>query len=144
MSEDKNNMLDVLKFELAFLEQGGYGRSVRTPWRATSMFQDSPSCINFNSPDRPHPCAECPLIGFVPAEAQGGDIPCHDIPLNSHGETVHSMERQRTQVEMEDELRKWLHATIERLEAEPGGKPRKPVASRRNSASHVSSTSAPV
>ena len=48
MSDDKRDVLEVLKFELQFLEQGGYGRSVRTPWKATSMFQDSPSCINFN------------------------------------------------------------------------------------------------
>lgn len=50
VSNDKRDGLDVLKFELAFLEQGGYGRSVRTPWKATSVFQDSPSCLNFNEP----------------------------------------------------------------------------------------------
>ena len=48
MSDDKRDVLEVLKFELSFLEQGGYGRSVRTPWKATSVFQDSPSCLNFN------------------------------------------------------------------------------------------------
>ena len=42
MSDDKRDILEVLKFELSFLEQGGYGRSVRTPWKATSVFQDSP------------------------------------------------------------------------------------------------------
>jgi hypothetical protein len=118
MPEDERNILDVLKFELAFLEQGGYGRSVKTPWRATSMFQDSPSCINFNSPERSHPCAECSLIGFVPAESREEEIPCHHIPLNSNGETVHGMDRQRTRIEMEAEFRKWLLATIERLEEE--------------------------
>ena len=45
MSTDKRDILDVLKFELNFLEQGGYGRSVRTPWNPTSIFQDSLSCI---------------------------------------------------------------------------------------------------
>lgn len=53
MSNDKRDVLDVLKFELAFLEPGGYGRSVRTPWKATSVFQDSPSCLNFNDPALP-------------------------------------------------------------------------------------------
>jgi hypothetical protein len=51
MSEDKRDILEVLKFELAFLEQGGHGRSVRTPWKPSSVFQDSLSCINFNNPD---------------------------------------------------------------------------------------------
>jgi hypothetical protein len=66
MSTDKRDILEVLKFELSFLEQGGYGRSVRTPWKATSMFQDSPSCLNFNDPARPHACDECLLTDFVP------------------------------------------------------------------------------
>ena len=70
MSDDKRDVLEVLKFELSFLEQGGYGRSVRTPWKATSAFQDSPSCINFNDPGRPHPCSECLLTDFVPTEAR--------------------------------------------------------------------------
>jgi len=66
MSDDKRDVLEVLRFELSFLEQGGYGRSVRTPWKATSAFQDSPSCLNFHDPARPHPCNECLLTDFVP------------------------------------------------------------------------------
>jgi hypothetical protein len=31
MAQDKRDVLEVLQFELSFLEQGGYGRSVRTP-----------------------------------------------------------------------------------------------------------------
>src|SRR5438874_9550394 len=88
MSEDKRDILDVLKFELNFLEQGGYGRSVRTPWKPTSIFQDSISCINFNDPERPHPCNECLLTDFVSGDLTTEEIPCHHIPLNAHGETV--------------------------------------------------------
>ena len=66
MADEKRDVLEVLKFELSFLEQGGYGRSVRTPWKATSVFQDSPSCLNFNDPARPHACSECLLTDFVP------------------------------------------------------------------------------
>src|SRR5438309_874303 len=40
MAQEKRDILEVLKFELSFLEQGGYGRSVRTPWKPTSVFQD--------------------------------------------------------------------------------------------------------
>jgi hypothetical protein len=30
MAQDKRDVLEVLQFEPSFLEQGGYGRSVRT------------------------------------------------------------------------------------------------------------------
>ncbi|HVO80488.1 MAG TPA: hypothetical protein VMT28_07145 [Terriglobales bacterium] len=118
MSDDKRDVLDVLKFELSFLEQGGYGRSVRTPWKPTSIFQDSLSCINFNDPDRPHPCSECLLTDFVPSAAQGEGVPCHHIPLNQAGETVDSMERQYNQYELEAAVKDWLRATIQRIEQE--------------------------
>jgi len=55
MATDDRDVLEVLNFELAFLEQGGYGRSVRTPWKPTSIFQDSISCLNFGEPERVHP-----------------------------------------------------------------------------------------
>lgn len=118
MSDDKRDVLDVLRFELSFLEQGGYGRSVRTPWRPTSTFQDSVTCINFNDPERPHPCSECLLTDFVPAERQEESVPCHHIPLNRAGETVDSMERQCNQLELEEAVRNWLRATIQRIEQE--------------------------
>jgi hypothetical protein len=56
MLTDDRDVLDVLKFELDFIEKGGYGRSVRTPWLATSIFQDSLTCLNFGDPNRSHPC----------------------------------------------------------------------------------------
>ncbi len=122
MSNDPRDILDVLKFELNFLEQGGYGRSVRTPWKPTSIFLDSPSCINFNDSSRPHPCNECALTDFVPLKRQEEDTPCHHIPLNTQGETVYTMERQRERIDLEDALRKWLRNTIERIERERAGK----------------------
>jgi len=118
MSNDKRDILEVLKFELNFLEQGGYGRSVKTPWKPTSIFLDSPSCINFNDSGRPNPCSECLLTDLVPAKYQEEEIPCHHIPLNSHGETVYSMERQREQAELEEAVKGWLRSTIQRIEAE--------------------------
>ncbi len=118
MSNDKRDILEVLRFELNFLEQGGYGRSVRTPWKPTSVFQDSLSCINFNDPDRPHPCSECLLTDFVPRDAQAENVPCHHIPLNLQGETVDTLERTGNQVELEDALRNWLRDTIRRIEQE--------------------------
>ena len=52
MPRDDRNLLEVLKFELEFLEQGGYGRLPREAWRARFVFEDSPTCMNFNSKDR--------------------------------------------------------------------------------------------
>jgi len=122
MSTDKRDILDVLRFELSFLEQGGYGRSVRTPWRPTSIFQDSLSCINFNDSGRSHPCSQCLLNDLVPNNCQEESVPCHHIPLNQEGETVDSMERQCSQVELEETVKNWLRRTIERIETERGQK----------------------
>jgi hypothetical protein len=118
MSDDKRDVLEVLKFELSFLEQGGYGRSVRTPWKGPSALQDSPSCLNFNDPARPHPCSECLLTDFVPGDALEESIPCHFIPLNDMGETVDSLERHSDQPELEEALENWLRSTIACLENE--------------------------
>ena len=118
MSKDKRDILEVLKFELSFLEQGGYGRSVRTPWKPTSIFQDSLSCINFNDAERPHPCNECLLSDLVPANSADESVPCHHIPLNQDGETVYSMEWQCNQVELEEAVKNWLRRTIQRIESE--------------------------
>ncbi len=37
MPKDDRDVLEVLKFELDFIEKGGYGRSVRTPWLPVSL-----------------------------------------------------------------------------------------------------------
>ena len=33
MAKDERDLLDLLKFELKFLEDGGYDSSHHTPWR---------------------------------------------------------------------------------------------------------------
>ena len=121
---DNRDLLEVLKFELSFLEQGGYGRSVRTPWKATSAFQDSLSCLNYGEADRPHPCNECVLYAFVPERFRSETVPCHHIPLNDRGDTLDSVDRGYNQIEIEEKLRSWLRATIARLEQD---EPRKAV-----------------
>jgi hypothetical protein len=80
MPTDKRNLLDVLKFELEFLEQGGYGRLPRESWRPRLVFEDSPTCMNFNSKDR-EPCDECLLMQLVPENARKEQTPCIHIPL---------------------------------------------------------------
>ena len=118
MAQDDRDILEVLKFELAFLEQGGYGRSVRTPWKPTSIFQDSLSCLNFGEPEKVHPCSECLLIDFVPAEERAAEVPCHHIQLNASGETVDSVNRYDHQQELEEKVKGWLRAAIQRIEAQ--------------------------
>ncbi|MGA2020762.1 MAG: hypothetical protein ABSH02_09245 [Candidatus Sulfotelmatobacter sp.] len=117
MPRDTRNLLDVLKFELEFLEQGGYGRLPREAWRPRLVFEDSPTCMNFNSKDR-EPCSECLLMQFVPAEARKEQTPCTHIPLSMNGETLDSLYRTGTQQELEAALGAWLRATIHQLEAE--------------------------
>ena len=43
MAQDRREMLEFLNFELKFLEDGGCGRSPRSPRRARNAFEDSPS-----------------------------------------------------------------------------------------------------
>jgi len=65
MGSDDRDILELLRAELDFIEKGGYGRSVRTPWQSKSIFQDSLSCLNYGDPKRAHPCNECHLLEFV-------------------------------------------------------------------------------
>ncbi len=116
--QDDRNILDVLKAELNFLKKGGYGRSPREPWRAQLFFEDSPSCMNYDSKENPTPCEECALMQFVPSGKRGEKIPCRHIPITREGETLYDLYRGATQQEMEDAMGDWLRVTIARLEAE--------------------------
>lgn len=118
MPKDDRDVLEVLKAELDFIEKGGYGRSVRTPWLPTSVFEDSLSCLNFGDPTHSRPCEECLLMQFVPEERRKEKVPCHHIPLSDKGETVDVLEHWENQAEMEDSVKKWLRTTITRLKAE--------------------------
>jgi hypothetical protein len=117
MATDNRSLLEVLRFELDFLEQGGYGRLPREAWRARFIFEDSPTCLNFSSTHR-DPCSECVLAKFVPADALGERSACIHIPLTPDGETLESLYRTGTQQEIEEALGAWLRTTIRRLEAE--------------------------
>jgi hypothetical protein len=117
MPQDERNILDVLKAEMNFLKKGGYGRSPRTPWHVQLIFEDSPTCMNYDMKDNPDPCSECILMQFVPPEKRGEKVPCRHIPLTREGETVQELYRGGTQQEVEDVLADWLRSTIARLEA---------------------------
>jgi len=119
MPKDDRNLLDVLKFELEFLETGGYGRLPREAWRSRFIFEDSPTCVNFSSEEKDRePCSECLLMQFVPEDARTEQVPCIHIPLSPTGETIASLYRTGTQQELEEALGAWLRVTIHRLEEE--------------------------
>jgi len=118
MATDERDILELLKEELDFIEKGGYGRSVRTPWLNKSVFQDSLSCINYGYPYRAHPCNECNLLNFVSPEHQTEEVPCHFIPLNSDGETIEDLALQGNQAKLEREVSGWLRARIKQIEKE--------------------------
>jgi len=117
MSHKNRDLLEILRFELKFLEEGGYARSPSS-WRAQYIFEDSPSCLRFQDSARPHPCSECLLMQLVPPEFRGQDVPCRSIPLNDKGQTVDSLYRTGTEREIEEALRDWLHREIRRIEGE--------------------------
>jgi hypothetical protein len=116
MLTDDRDVLDVLKFELDFIEKGGYGRSVRTPWLPTSIFQDSLTCLNFGDSNRSHPCDECLLMALVPPEHCSEKVPCHHIPLTPEGETIQQLEHNQSREGMEEVVKNWLRRMIKILE----------------------------
>jgi hypothetical protein len=129
---DQRDLLEVLKFELEFLEKGGYGRSPRAAWRPPRIFEDSPSCLNFALPEKLHPCCECELMALVPEQDRDKAVPCDHIPLNAAGETVETLYRYASQHEIEEVLKQWLRASIQRLEQarEQGAQAKPPESSK--------------
>ena len=118
MARDDRDILELLKEELDFIEKGGYGRSVRTPWKPTSTFQDSLTCLNYGYPYRAHPCSECQLLDFVKPEDRVTSIPCHHIPLNESGETIADLESEDNDAKLERKVGDWLRARIKLIEEE--------------------------
>jgi hypothetical protein len=118
MAQDERDILDIFEAELNFIEKGGYGRSVRTPWQPKSAFQDSLTCINYGYPYRAHSCSECHLLDFVSREHRAEDIPCHHIPLNDLGETIEHLEAADNEAKLERKVQDWLRARIMEIQEE--------------------------
>jgi hypothetical protein len=137
MEKDERDLLEVLKFELNFVEKGGYYPSPREPRKMSFIFEDSPTCMNYDSKDNPGPCGECVLMGLVPPDQRNQTIPCRHIPLSPEGETLDSLYRNAEPAELQDIYGKWLRATIAKIENERS----KP---RTTAANTAAATAAPV
>jgi hypothetical protein len=125
---NRQTVLRTLQAELNFLERGGYGHSMRTPWRSPYIFEESPSCPNFGNPSRPHECKDCWLMLFVPRDLRDEQVPCRFVQLTPDGVTVDSLYRYGTQGETEEALRKWLQQRIQELKDELSEAARLPFA----------------
>ena len=116
-----NNELEVmekLKLERSILADGGYGRSVRTPWRPTQYFRDSITCPNVGETEKIHPCSECFLINYVHPRYKDTKLPCHFIPLNAEGDTIDSLQQTGNLEKLEQLLLAWLDNQIQGLKQE--------------------------
>lgn len=117
MSNALHDTLELLRYELNFIEQGGY-RRLRSEGLSPSPFQDSLSCLNHGDPMRPHACHECKLYQFVPESARSEDVPCHFIKLDRQGNTIQSVQRKLGPEEVEQLLKTWLEQMLALLERE--------------------------
>jgi hypothetical protein len=131
MLTDQRDLLDVLKFELYFLEQGGYERSSVAAWRPRFIFEDSPTCVNYDATVGRTPCSACALMQLVPSSRRFATHPCWHIALNESGETLDSLYRYSDQSQIEETVSNWLRATINQLEEQRATRlssPNKPLA----------------
>lgn len=117
MAKDDRDIHEVLKQELSFIEEGGYGRSVRAPWLPKSIFQDSLTCLNHGYTYRAHSCSECRLLDFVGPEDRSQPVPCHFIPLNETGNTIEELEMAGSESKMQNVVKSWLQGKISQLES---------------------------
>jgi hypothetical protein len=115
MPKDERDLLEVLECELQFLEEGGYSHSPKTPWRPRFIFEDSPTCMNYDSKEKHGPCSDCVLMHLVPARFCSAKIPCRHIALNAAGETLDSLYRYGDPGETEQTVGTWLRSIIQCL-----------------------------
>ena len=129
MSKDNRDLLEVLRNELGFLESGGYRGPLAKRWRPSLLFEDSPSCPNFERHKPSIPCDECVLFSLVPPQMRSTKIPCRHIILTEFGESINYFYQSCTQQELETAFAEWLRKTILRLEEEQVGVGDNPSAS---------------
>src|SRR5437764_13490985 len=113
---EDGKFLKLLKEQLAFFENGGYGSTFRSYWRPTLLIRDSSLCLNAEPEAKTRPCSECKLVLMAPPQKRTSLIPCHHIPLNEAGDTIASLYASGTQEKLDKTFREWLLAKIRELE----------------------------
>jgi hypothetical protein len=117
-SKDDRDILEVLKFELDFIESGGYGRLAPPLWKTKSAAEAALSCLSSSDPTQTCPCHECLLASFVPPDRRLESVPCHYIPLTATGEGIDALEGWCEKQELEEFVKIWLRKTIRQLQEE--------------------------
>lgn len=117
MEKNLHIVLNLLKRELEFLEDGGYKRSPERPWHAPYIFEESPSCPNHLDRTRQTRCQDCWLMEFVPNDLHQEQTPCRFVSLTP-GLTVDTLYRSGTSAETQEALRSWLPQRIREIESE--------------------------
>lgn len=115
MTDDLKDIIEQLKMERDVLRDGGYGRSVRSPWKETTLCRDSVTCLNFGESQKVHPCSECFWSEWVPKQHRNEELPCHFIPLNENDDTLAALLARGDRDGAEEALLKWLDRKIEEL-----------------------------
>jgi len=114
----RQGLLQLLKAELQFVESGCYRLSERSPWRPPYVFEESPSCPNYSDRSRPHLCADCWLMQFVPPDLRDEQVPCRFVQLTPEGITIDSLYRYGSTAETEEVLSRWLRQRIREIEGD--------------------------
>ena len=104
MAPDLKEIIEQLKLQRDIVKDGGYGRSVRTPWKEERLFRDSITCLNVTEQVKKHPCNECLLWEWVPEDHKDEDIPCQFIPLDEQGHSIAELEEAGKREEAEQAL----------------------------------------
>ena len=115
-SGDTKPLLEALKYELYFLERGGYCFEQSVSPKSKLFFRDSVTCLNYGSLDTRESCSKCVLARFIPEPNKDSELACHCIPLNELGDTLASMPNKKDPKEIEELVRNWLRAKIRELE----------------------------
>ena len=115
--DESELLLWALKRELAFFDAGGYGQPFRSEWRPTLLLRDSPSCPNYNATGQQTSCRQCPFFSLVPPASLDALVPCHQIPLDTRGNTIAGLYRTVTQKELDQHYHNWLCALTREIES---------------------------
>lgn len=116
---EQHDLLEVLKTELRFLQDGGYRHAFRNDWGPQFVFENSPTCMNYGvCAGARVPCCNCVLMPLIPPEQRFAKSPCRRIPLNAAGESLDDLYRHADEYEIEIAVEKWLRLKISAFERE--------------------------